>query len=168
MRSKFLTVLATLIMSSCMSVPHQTQSRDLSFGLAKDLFYDCKVSADVLAKIGKPSGTLAKVSGERWNYIDAKTGNQRLSLMFDKSMRLESVLWIPSSNDPEKSLDVILTKYPELKVRPIETRKLVHSINTETTYSDDKSISILHNDYAKRVEAIAWFSGDNRRFPTNN
>lgn len=163
--------LSLLLSVACATSPQNEKfvKPQINFAVAKSILGRLKNQQDISSTLGVSSRKSSDQSGEEsWNYGESGTGYQRLTITFGSDKIVKSVLWIPNANEQEANLNGVLSQYTQLKISAIETREVAppHDLNTETVYSDKKTISILHNDYLKRVEAIGWFIGDNVRSPS--
>lgn len=160
--------LSLLLLVSCATTPKGGLA-SINFDKASVILQELRNQDAVVKKFGQPSRKILKNGKEWWDYNEPHTGYQRVSLKFNDSKQLESVLWMPTPDEPESKLERILDRFPKGKFQPVaESKTPSHSIDTETTYSDSKSMTILHNDLAKRVEAIAWYLESDERQPARS
>lgn len=171
-KSLIIWVLIIIPGLACSTLPQTEASKpQVTFDVARSILTRFKNQQEVVDGLGKPSEkSLEKTGQECWNYNEPVTGYQRLTITFGVDKRTQSVLWIPLENEREAKLDGILAQYQDLKISPIETKEVAppHDLNTETIFSDSKTISILHSDHLKRVEAVSWFVGEDRRLPSSD
>lgn len=131
---------------------------DFSFKNASTVLSRHSNQKGILKEFGSPDKASADLNREKWTYFDPKTKFQRMTVTFDVSKNIESILWIPFEEE-EGILENLLRQYPDGAIKKIASRQMSsHDLTTESTYSDEKTTTILHNDAAKRVEAVAWYS----------
>jgi len=144
---------------ACTTAPKTAEIRKrLSFQYASTIISRQANEKQILEDLGSPDKTKTDSGKYRWTYLDPVTKFQRVVVTFDSAKNIESILWTPSDEN-EANLASVLRKYPDGLIKKVSTRHLSpHNFSTESTYSDGKSITILHNDAAQQIEAIAWYS----------
>lgn len=169
---RLLCLVPIAIAAGCASV-HQVSGpgSKLGFEMAKSILPSYKNQEEVVRHLGKPSSIkIQEGGGEVWNYNEGPDLYQRLTLAFDQSKKLATVLWIPNPGEPETSLQGIASHYPSAALKRMEVREVSppHDYNTESIYSDGKSLSVHVNDSNKFVYAISWSREPNDRVPSVN
>ena len=163
----FCLSIAILMQVSCASLPNR-QAANFDFKSASEIVKMNPTTEMATKDLGKPSQIVETDKSVFWHYMDQRTGYQRLTLKFDNSNRLDSVLWIPDESEAESKLDNLFARYSDKNFEVLEIRPNAHdSINTETLYSDNSTMTVLHNDFAKQVEAVTWYKGAKSRTPTH-
>jgi hypothetical protein len=152
----FVASSISLFLSACTS-SHKSRSAEVTLVEVEKLMLQKTTQLEVMKQFGRPSEKRMHKDRQFWDFEDPKTGVQRLSLEFDDSNKLIGVMWIPRISDPEHQLNNVFSRYPHVPFKPIAKKEIYHSIETETTYSNDRSMSIFVNDRTKSVQAISWF-----------
>lgn len=143
------------MLTSCVSAAKL--KRSVSLNEVEKLIYTATNKNEMAQRFGKPSDTRIQPDMEIWYYYDPESGLERFALQFDKSERLINVLWMPWQDEPEYHLKNAIARYPASTFKVSKVREIYHSINTETTYTDNLSMLIWHDDGRKEVRVIGWF-----------
>ncbi len=143
---------------SCATTTRDYSGAEFNFDQAASLILEERTQEEIEKRIGQPSQKILKGKHEWWDYNEKGTDYQRLSLKFTKDKQLESVLWVPRPDEPESKLDGLFKHYPYNKFHKLASDQVPSdSTSTDTMYSDNKSVTVLHNHRANRVEAITWY-----------
>lgn len=143
--------------SACTSAPTDNQ-RDFSFQSAERLQISKSTISDMQMKFGKPSEVKHTADTETWTYRDPNNDYQRLTATFNKASVLQSLIWIPQSNEKETELQNIKNYFPEANFKAIPSPDTnPHAISSMISYIDEKlGMTILYQVGRNAVEAIVW------------
>lgn len=154
-------ILATFLsLSSCATaMKSDSTKREIDYLTASTIISKYPTQEALIKALGEPSKSVTDRAPEKWQYND-EAGLQRLTIAFNSQKQVESVIWVPTQHDSESKLENILNSSEGKEIKLIKKAQISppHDLNTQSTYSDNRHISILHNDSKKRIEAIAWFS----------
>lgn len=147
------------LLASCSSLKSK-EALDLSLDKVLHLTPNQDNQETVTAALGKPDQQMRALDPDDqiWIYNDKKDGHQRLSLVFDKTNKLQSVLWLVRSRDPEIQLENSKKKFPTAQFTTQDTPSAnSHASAAERLYTDSKNgISITFRKARQEVETIGW------------
>ena len=170
MKNKFLYIIgSSLLCLSCNSIPVVQKPADennFTFSSIAALRVKETSQADASKIFGEPTKKIQSVHlpETAWIYNDSKTGHQRLSLVFDKSGKLFSILWLVTENDPEINIEVAKEKFPAANFLAKDAVWInPHAAPDERFYTDtDKGINITFRKARSEVGTISWYDTQNK------
>ena len=166
-----MNILAALLiipfLSACSS-NLKNKHTPLSFHVVNNFTPGLTTESDVIAKLGNPTDTKKSDNSFSLTFAD-ENSLERAFLTFKSSDRLlQSVIWVPFSEDKEISLQNVKANFKNAHYRKIkEPNKISHLIiNRASLINDLDGVTISYNEDSEKVEAIGKFI-PNARFPTS-
>lgn len=150
--------LSLVMLSACASIPgvHKTS---LNFDSAKNIFSAFSSQKQIVENFGEPYAKEKESTGERWRYLDPSTKFERLQFVFNESKMLVQLFWFPLPGEKELKIEQIFEQYPKDYFKITNKRRpSKHSLETDSTYSNGSSMSILRDDSRKEVQVVAWYT----------
>jgi len=146
-----------IFIAGCSSSPIKNSKTGLTFDAVRDILSSSPSRDEIASKFGQPAEIEKKDNKERWRYPDPGTKFERIQFVFIDS-KLVQLYWYPLPNETDMKIDAIFARYPTGYFKPIDVRKVSHdSFDTETTYANESTMSILHDDLRKEVEVVVWY-----------
>lgn len=161
--------LSLILLSACASMRSVNRKTLFTFDAIKHVLASVPSQKQILENYGEPDVKEKEGDKERWRYFDPVTQYDRAQFLFDQSKTLVQLFWIPLPGEGEQRIERILSYYPRDSFKP--THRQITSpdcLITDTTYSDGSSMAIFHDDAAKKVQAVVWFTSAQKSTDTQN
>ncbi|MFN7903719.1 MAG: hypothetical protein ACK5P5_00910 [Pseudobdellovibrionaceae bacterium] len=162
---KYVILVFLSFLTACASQSNNRNTLALSYDRVFQLHVGSTTETDVVKIFGKPSARVQRNGYYILDYHSPQNGFQRLSLSFDnKNSHLSSLLWIPSEDEKEISLDGAKATFKESTFKVSEEGSHgSHAVSKIILYTDDsKGVTIRYNPSSNVVEAIAKYDANLR------
>jgi len=149
--------LIALILVGCSSFTKNSQL-NFSFQNIQQLQIGKNSITEVADRFGKPAQISRADGKETWTYNDYHTDYQRLTMTFDSSSVLQSIIWLPLPNEDEVHIEGIQKYFPAANFKLVPgPDNNPHSISSMVSYVDEKlGMTLVYQKGRNVVEAVVW------------
>jgi len=148
--------LVVIFLVGCSSFFKKTEP-NFSFQKIEQMKVGKTTLPEITENLGKPAKITYDSGKEIWTYRDRNTDYQRLTITFDSSFVLQSIVWLPLPHEDEIYLEKIKAHFPQANFKQIPGPDNPHSISSMVSYVEETlGMIVVYQKERNAVEAVVW------------